>query len=82
MPIAFLMGVEWDDCPTVASLLGTKMFINEFVAYQELSKLIQNRQQCITPSISVSDKKIYILNYALYLLVLKRLVVKFKCSPT
>ncbi|XP_006739312.1 LOW QUALITY PROTEIN: sodium/nucleoside cotransporter 1 [Leptonychotes weddellii] len=37
-PVAFLMGVAWEDCPVVAELLGTKLFLNEFVAYQELSQ--------------------------------------------
>uniref|UniRef100_H0XAN3 Sodium/nucleoside cotransporter n=1 Tax=Otolemur garnettii TaxID=30611 RepID=H0XAN3_OTOGA len=42
-PVAFLMGVAWEDCPVVAELLGTKLFLNEFVAYQELSKYKQRR---------------------------------------
>ena len=32
VPVAFLMGVEWKDCRIVAELIGTKTFINEFVA--------------------------------------------------
>ena len=54
MPIAFLMGVEWADCQTVARLLGLKTFINEFVAYEQLAQLINNRKQCEGPTISVS----------------------------
>ncbi|XP_076978444.1 sodium/nucleoside cotransporter 1 [Tamandua tetradactyla] len=42
-PVAFLMGVTWEDCAVVAELLGTKLFLNEFVAYQELSKYKQRR---------------------------------------
>ncbi|XP_037689059.1 sodium/nucleoside cotransporter 1 isoform X3 [Choloepus didactylus] len=42
-PVAFLMGVAWEDCPVVAELLGIKLFLNEFVAYQELSKYKQRR---------------------------------------
>nr|XP_015308803.2 sodium/nucleoside cotransporter 1 isoform X2 [Macaca fascicularis] len=42
-PVAFLMGVVWEDCPVVAELLGIKLFLNEFVAYQELSKYKQRR---------------------------------------
>nr|XP_020144711.1 sodium/nucleoside cotransporter 1-like isoform X2 [Microcebus murinus] len=42
-PVAFLMGVSWEDCPVVAELLGIKLFVNEFVAYQELSKYKQHR---------------------------------------
>lgn len=42
-PVAFLMGVAWEDCPVVAELLGIKLFLNEFVAYQELSQYRQRR---------------------------------------
>lgn len=42
-PVAFLMGVAWEDCPVVAELLGTKLFLNEFVAYQELAQYKQRR---------------------------------------
>lgn len=36
-PVAWLMGVEgWADCQLFGSLLGTKVSINEFVAYQQL----------------------------------------------
>lgn len=42
-PVAFLMGVAWEDCPVVAELLGVKLFLNEFVAYEELSQYKQRR---------------------------------------
>ena len=42
-PVAFLMGVAWEDCPVVAELLGMKLFLNEFVAYQGLSEYKQRR---------------------------------------
>jgi CNT family concentrative nucleoside transporter len=37
-PLAWLMGVPWKDCGTVGGLLGTRMILNEFVAYLELMK--------------------------------------------
>lgn len=39
-----MMGVSWEDSFIVAELIGIKTFFNEFVAYQKLSKLIQNRK--------------------------------------
>lgn len=42
-PFAFLMGVDSDDCRKVAQLIGTKTFLNEFVAYSDLSVFIDNR---------------------------------------
>lgn len=36
-PVAWLMGVEgWADCQLMGSLLGTKVAVNEFVAFNEL----------------------------------------------
>jgi CNT family concentrative nucleoside transporter len=32
-PIAFVIGIPWHDCGTVGNLLGTRMVINELVAY-------------------------------------------------
>jgi CNT family concentrative nucleoside transporter len=38
-PIAWSMGVPWRDAPTIGSLLGTRMALNEFVAYSQLGLL-------------------------------------------
>jgi CNT family concentrative nucleoside transporter len=38
-PIAWLLGVAWNDCATVGHLLGTRVVLNEFVAYSDLGKL-------------------------------------------
>ena len=40
-PLAWFMGVPWVDAVTVGSLLGIKTVVNEFVAYLELSSLLQ-----------------------------------------
>lgn len=37
-PVAFVMGVPAQDCVKVGALLGKKVFVNEFVAYLDLSK--------------------------------------------
>jgi CNT family concentrative nucleoside transporter len=39
-PVAWCLGVDWEDAALVGSLLGTKIAINEFLAYSELGKLI------------------------------------------
>ncbi len=39
-PLAWLMGVPWQDAARVGSLLGIKTVLNEFLAYQELATLI------------------------------------------
>ena len=38
-PVAWSMGVPWRDAPTIGNLLGTRMVINEFVAYSQLGPL-------------------------------------------
>nr|KAG5698782.1 hypothetical protein BaRGS_032201 [Batillaria attramentaria] len=43
-PMAFLMGVDEQDCRRVAQLIGYKTFMNEFVAYVEMGKLLDNLQ--------------------------------------
>lgn len=41
--MVFMMGVQWADCPLVAEIVGVKFFINEFVAYQQLSQYKNKR---------------------------------------
>ncbi|XP_068458558.1 sodium/nucleoside cotransporter 1 [Clinocottus analis] len=43
MPVAFMMGVPYEESFLVAELIGTKLFLNEFVAYEKLSELKDNR---------------------------------------
>jgi CNT family concentrative nucleoside transporter len=38
-PVAWSMGVPWKDATTVGNLLGTRMALNEFVAYSQLGPL-------------------------------------------
>ena len=38
-PIAWSMGVPWRDAPVIGNLLGTRMALNEFIAYSQLGPL-------------------------------------------
>jgi concentrative nucleoside transporter, CNT family len=38
-PIAWSLGVPWQDAPVIGNLLGTRMVLNEFVAYSQLGTL-------------------------------------------
>ena len=58
-PIAFLLGVSWQDAPHVGQLLGTRLVLNEFVAYLDLSSILQNEPDSIT------DRTKIIVTYAL-----------------
>lgn len=46
-PIAFLIGVPWIDAVNMGSLLGTKVVLNEFVAYLQLADMVE--QGMLTP---------------------------------
>ncbi|OGI02599.1 MAG: Na+ dependent nucleoside transporter domain-containing protein [Candidatus Melainabacteria bacterium GWF2_32_7] len=54
---AWLMGVPWNEAHSVGALMGTKMVINEFVAYTDLIPLIKES--------ALSPKSIVIASFAL-----------------
>jgi CNT family concentrative nucleoside transporter len=56
-PIAWIIGVPGEDIFRIGSLIGTKVIINEFVAYIELGKTIH--------SVGLSPKATIIATYAL-----------------
>ncbi|KAK7065211.1 hypothetical protein SK128_010433 [Halocaridina rubra] len=41
MPLAWALGVPWEECHKVGELIGMKTVVNEFVAYDALAKMIQ-----------------------------------------
>lgn len=43
MPVTFMMGIPYSEAFVAAELIGTKLFLNEFVAYKKLSELKNNR---------------------------------------
>src|SRR5690348_1680316 len=38
-PVAFVMGVPWKDCTAIGDLLGTRLVLNEFVAFLKLGPM-------------------------------------------
>lgn len=40
-PVAFIVGVPWADAVNMGSLLGTKVVLNEFVAYLQLAGMVE-----------------------------------------
>ena len=38
-PVAWLLGVPWEECRAAAHLLATKVVLNELVAYLDIAKL-------------------------------------------
>ncbi|MBK8067639.1 MAG: NupC/NupG family nucleoside CNT transporter [Rhodanobacteraceae bacterium] len=60
-PIAWIIGVPWQDATVVGSLIGQKIVINEFVAYLQLADIIQNG----VDGVMLTDKGKLIATYAL-----------------
>lgn len=62
MPLAWVMGVEWVDCSLFGTLLGEKLVVTEFIAYQHLSEIANPVAE---DSESMSPRSIAIAAYAL-----------------
>ncbi len=58
-PVAFLLGIPWDEAVKAGILLAEKTIINEWVAYDHLAKLINNEAKVF------SERSGIILSYAL-----------------
>lgn len=56
-PVAWLLGVPWQDAPSIGALLGMKTVLNEFIAYGELARLIESG--------ALSPRSVVIASYAL-----------------
>ncbi len=56
-PLAWLMGIPWQDCLKVGILLGKKTILNEFIAYLDLKTLIEQE--------TISQRSQTIATYAL-----------------
>jgi len=56
-PVAWLIGVPWSDAAQFGALVGTKLVVNEFVAYLNLSTLIGQN--------ALSDKAVVMATFAL-----------------
>ncbi|MFA5684894.1 MAG: nucleoside transporter C-terminal domain-containing protein [Lysobacteraceae bacterium] len=60
-PLAWVIGVPWADAPTVGGLIGTKVVLNEFVAYVNLADILQGK----VDGVSLSPQATLIATYAL-----------------
>ena len=64
-PIAWLMGIEMKECMASAQLLGTKMVVNEFVAYLDFSALLSSSGTEGEATAVLSERTQVIITYAL-----------------
>ena len=56
-PIAWCIGIPWDECGTVGTLLGEKIVLTELIAYLHLSELMSSN--------GLSERSAVIASYAL-----------------
>lgn len=56
-PVAYLLGVPWEDVREVGKLLGTRTVLNELIAYNDLGKLIDAK--------TLMDRSVVISSFAL-----------------
>ncbi|HEX8362661.1 MAG TPA: NupC/NupG family nucleoside CNT transporter [Longimicrobium sp.] len=57
-PMAWLMGVPWQDAPAIGTLIGEKTALNEFVAYLHLGSMLQE-------GVPLDPRSVVIATYAL-----------------
>jgi CNT family concentrative nucleoside transporter len=60
-PLAWVIGVPWQDATTVGGLIGQKIVLNEFIAYLQLSDIIQGK----VAGVQLSEQGKLIATYAL-----------------
>ncbi|MFP7722133.1 NupC/NupG family nucleoside CNT transporter [Lysobacter sp. A3-1-A15] len=60
-PLAWAIGVPWQDANTVGGLIGTKVVLNEFVAYVQLGEILRGG----VPGTSLTPQGTLIATYAL-----------------
>ena len=60
-PLAWVIGVPWQDATVVGSLIGQKVVINEFVAYLQLADIVNGK----VAGVALTDQGKLIATYAL-----------------
>ncbi|MBA2238546.1 MAG: NupC/NupG family nucleoside CNT transporter [Lysobacter sp.] len=60
-PVAWLIGVPWQDATVVGGLIGQKIVLNEFVAYLQLAEIVNGN----APGVVLTDQGRLIATYAL-----------------
>ena len=60
-PLAWIIGVPWQDAPTVGGLIGTKVVLNEFVAYVQLGEIVRGNVE----GVGLTPQGTLIATYAL-----------------
>ncbi|MED6334463.1 MAG: nucleoside transporter C-terminal domain-containing protein [Planctomycetota bacterium] len=61
-PVAWMMGIDWADCQVFGSLLGSKVAVNEFIAFDQLAGIVKGTEGA---GVFVSERSSAMAAYAL-----------------
>lgn len=64
-PFAWLMGIPEHECPLAGQLLGTKIVVNEFFAYERLGEIVSSGSELPEIQRQLSQRSVTILTYAM-----------------
>ncbi|APX92298.1 nucleoside transporter NupC [Halomonas sp. 1513] len=64
-PLAFLLGVPWEEATLAGSFIGQKLVVNEFVAYINLAPYLDGEQVVAATGQAMSAHTMAILSFAL-----------------
>ncbi|KXS38466.1 MAG: concentrative nucleoside transporter, CNT family [Halomonadaceae bacterium T82-2] len=64
-PLAFLLGIPWDEATVAGSFIGQKLVVNEFVAYVNLAPYISGDQVVAATGEAMSAHTRAVLSFAL-----------------
>ncbi|WP_192035054.1 NupC/NupG family nucleoside CNT transporter [Halomonas sp. YLGW01] len=64
-PLAFLLGIPWEEATLAGSFIGQKLVVNEFVAYINLAPYIEGEQLVAATGAAMSAHTVAILSFAL-----------------
>lgn len=67
IPLAYIIGIDWDDCEKIGAVIATKNIINEFVAYEKLGVLKKSNAISVSKWMEWVIKKTGNLNFLLHL---------------
>ncbi|MDW5378280.1 NupC/NupG family nucleoside CNT transporter [Halomonas sp. HP20-15] len=64
-PLAFLLGIPWDEAIVAGSFIGQKLVVNEFVAFINLAPYIEGEQMVAATGQAMSEHTQAVLSFAL-----------------
>ncbi|KLO01971.1 nucleoside transporter NupC, partial [Morganella morganii] len=64
-PLAWLMGIPWNEALTSGAIIGQKIVINEFFAYANLAEYLKGNEVVAATGLPMTERTQIILSFAL-----------------